>query len=168
MTLKALVPWWAKISAKVALSRVRIDQSWWQKHGLFVHGAMHEPNYAFRVVRSHLDRVGWTTLEGKVVLELGPGDSLATAVIASALGAQRTYVSDMGAFAHADVKSYLALQTFLEETGLRPPDLSGCETVDQVLARCKAEYLTDGLAGLRRIPSASVDLAFSQAVGIEA
>jgi len=164
MNIKALVPWWAKIAVKVALSKVGVDQSWWQKCGLFVHGAMHEPTYAFRVVRSHMDRVGWATLEGKVVLELGPGDSLATAVIAAAFGAERTYLSDTGAYAHADINSYRTLQTFLESAGLRPPNLGDCQTVDQVLAKCHAAYLTDGSAGLRRISSASVDLVFSQAV----
>lgn len=164
MNIKALVPWWAKLTAKIVLSRLGIDPSWWQQHGLFVHGAMHDPAYAYRVVNSHVARAGLTTLEGRVVVELGPGDSLSTAVIAAALGASRTYLSDTGAYATADVASYHALQRFLEAAGLRPPDVSQCQTVEAILEQCHAVYLTNGLAGLGSIASASVDLVFSQAV----
>jgi SAM-dependent methyltransferase len=164
MGLKQLVPWWAKIGAKVVLSRTHLDYGWWQRCGLFVHGQMDRPAYAYRVVMSHLERIGWKNLDGKTVLELGPGDSLATAVIARALGAERCYLSDAGAFAKPDVQTYVQLQQFLEAQGLRPPDLKGCASLDDILARCHGVYLTDGLAGLRRIPSGSVDLVFSQAV----
>ena len=162
--MSQLVPWWAKIALKVVLSRAPLEQGWWKKRGLFVHGAMDQPPYAFKVLQSHLDRVGWSNLEGKVVVEFGPGDSLATAVVARALGAERCYLCDASPAASATLPTYVRLQQYLENRGLRPPDLRECRTIDAVLDLCRAEYLTDGLVGLRRIPTASVDLVFSQAV----
>jgi SAM-dependent methyltransferase len=164
MGVKQFVPWWAKIAAKIVLSRAHFDYGWWQKRGLFVHGEMDRPAYAFRVVMSHLDRIGWPMLAGKVVLELGPGDSLATAVIARTLGAERCYLADAGPFAQAGLHTYLGLQEYIETQGLTPPNLRDCQTLDAILDRCHAVYLTDGVSGLRRIADASVDLVFSQAV----
>ena len=164
MSVKSLVPWWGKIAAKVVLSRLRVNYGRWRQWGLFVHGQMDRPAYAHGVVMSHLARVGWTSLDGKVVLELGPGDSLATAVIARALGASRTYLVDAGPFATFDPAAYTALQQYLETQGLRPPDVGRCSSRDEMLALCGAEYFTDGLEGLRRVPAQSVDRVFSQAV----
>jgi SAM-dependent methyltransferase len=164
MHLKTLVPWWAKIAAKVVLSRARIDYGRWQRWGLFVHGAMDRPAYALRVVRGHLDRAGWRDCRGRVIVELGPGDSLATALIAHALGAARVYLVDAGDFAKGDLEAYRALQRHLEAEGLAPIDVSRCATRADMLAASRAEYFTDGLAGLARVPDGSVDLVFSQAV----
>lgn len=164
MIPKQLVPWWAKIGAKIVLSRLRLDYGRWRRWGLFVHGAMDRPSYAIDVVMSHLARVGWTDLDGRTVVELGPGDSLATAVIARALGATHVYLVDAGDFASYDHATYMEVQRQLAARGLRPPDLRAASTRDAMLAACQAEYLTNGLAGLRRIPAASVDLVFSQAV----
>lgn len=164
MSLKQLVPWWAKIAAKVVLSRVRIDYSRWRDWGLFVHGQMDKPDYAIGVVRSHLVRAGWRDFGGRSVLELGPGDSIATAVIARALGASRVYLVDAGDFASYSQQAYTVLQQQLEAGGLQPPDVSRCATREQMLAACDAEYLTDGLDDLRKLPAASIDFVFSQAV----
>lgn len=163
MNMKRLVPV-GEDCAKVALSRMRVDYGQWRQWGLFVHGAMDRPAYALGVMMSHLVRPGWNDCAGKVVLELGPGDSLATAVIARALGATRIYLVDAGDFATYEPGAYAALQRHLESAGLHPPDLSSCATRAQMLTVCGAEYLTDGLAGLRRVPQQSVDLVFSQAV----
>jgi hypothetical protein len=73
-------------------------------------------------------------------------------------------LSDAGPFAQAALDTYVKLQEYLEGRGLHPPDLRGCRTVGDVLECCHAVYLTDGLPGLRRIPTGSVDLVFSQAV----
>jgi SAM-dependent methyltransferase len=164
MALKRWVPWWAKIGAKILLSRTGIDYTRWQRLGLFVHGAMDRPAYALGVVRAHLARVGWSDCRGRTVLELGPGDSLATALIARALGATRVYLVDAGRFATADLAPYRELQRLLEEEGLDPPDVASSGSLDEMLRRCEAEYFVNGLDGLRRVAAGSVDLLFSQAV----
>lgn len=164
MTLKTLVPWWGKLAAKVVLSRLPAGYRVWERVGLFVHGAMDDPEYAFRVINEHVARAGWTNLEGRTVVELGPGDSLATAVIAPALGGRETWLVDAGAFARTDLALYVRLSRFLESKGLTPPPVGNAGSLLDMLAQCGAHYETGGLESLSRIPTGSVDLIFSQAV----
>lgn len=164
MSLKQYVPWWAKIIAKMVLSRTPVRHDFWRRFNLFVHGAMDSPEYAYQVVTSHLQRLGWRDLRDKVVLELGPGDSLFSALIVRALNARRVYLVDAGAFASHDITRYVNGCAYFRQRGLEPPDIRGCSTVPELLAACSAEYMTRGLDDLRRIPTASVDFVFSQAV----
>lgn len=83
--IKRHLPWWAKIGAKLVLSRVPAAYAVWQQMGLFRHGHMDTAQYALGVFSSHVQRAGLGGgLAGKTVLELGPGDSVATALIAKA------------------------------------------------------------------------------------
>ncbi len=56
------------------------------------------------------------------------------------------------------------MESNLRELGLHPPSLNDCQTMDDVALAISAEYLTEGLASLRQIPTASVDFAWSHAV----
>jgi hypothetical protein len=103
-------------------------------------------------VRSHMARVEWPDLAGRTIVELGPGDSIATAVIAKALGARHTILVDAGAFATREFAPYHALAAHLRREGLKVPNLADCTTLDDLLARCDATYLTNGLAALSAIP----------------
>jgi SAM-dependent methyltransferase len=131
---------------------------------LFVHGAMDRPEYAFKVVSEHLARTGWRDLNDRVVIELGPGDSLATAVIARAFGARETWLVDAGPFARMDLEPYRRLAAFLRTRGLTPPRIEEHTSIAQMLESCGAKYVTTGLAGLKEIPSGHAHLVFSQAV----
>ena len=160
MSLKQYVPWWGKILAKIMLSRAPVGYRLWRSLNLFAHGAMESPEYAYGVVTSHLQRLGWRDLRDKVVLELGPGDSLLSALIARALNAKRVYLVDVGAFANTDITHFLKACTYLRAKGLEPPAIDSGFTVSDVLAACSAEYMTQGLEDLGRIPAGSVDFAF--------
>ena len=93
--LSARIPWWAKLGTKVALSQLPVDYQRWRGLPVFRHGAMEDSDYALRVFRTHVERtIGF--VEGRTVLELGPGDSVATAVCAAAYGAARIYLVDAG------------------------------------------------------------------------
>ena len=116
------------------------------------------------MLTSHVRRLGWRDLKDKVVLELGPGDSLLSALFGRALHARRVYLVDVGPFASQDVKRFEDGCAFLRQRGLEPPALDGCVTVAEVLRVCQASYMTSGLEDLRRIPTGSVDFVFSQAV----
>ncbi|MDA0328565.1 MAG: class I SAM-dependent methyltransferase [Gemmatimonadetes bacterium] len=161
---KRYLPWWAKVGTKVVLSRVPARYRFWQKLNLFVHGQMDRPDYALSVVRLHLARVGWSDLQDRVVLELGPGDSLATAVIAKAMGARQVILVDAGSFAARDLGVYRALAAFLREQGYTPPAVEDANTLDDLLKMCHARYLTRGLHDLRSLGDGLADLSFSQAV----
>jgi SAM-dependent methyltransferase len=162
--MSIVIPWWGKIGAKLVLARLPLGYAVWRRLGLFRHGEMDASEYAMRVFDSHAERSGLTNrLREKTVLELGPGDSIATAIIAAAHGA-RAIVVDAGRFVRADRAPYLELQRALTQRGLLPPDLSGCRDIDEILDRCNARYLMKGLESLRLIETGSVDLIFSQAV----
>jgi SAM-dependent methyltransferase len=157
------IPWWGKICAKIVLSRMAFGYTIWQRLGLFRHGQMDRSEYAIGVFQSHIERAGLDDIQGCTLLELGPGDSISTAIIAAAHGA-RTVLVDAGSFVRADLAPYLELAQTLADRGLRPPDLTGCGTIGDVLMRCQARYLTEGLESLRELETESIDLIFSQAV----
>ncbi len=164
-SLKQHVPWWAKVGLKVALSRVPMPYSLWRKAGLFVHGTMESPSYAHDVFLRHFERTGLRERATPFTcLEVGPGDSLFSALTAKAHGAERTWLVDAGAFARDDLQPYRTMAEWLRSSRLPVPDLAGCMTVADVLDRCNATYLTQGLASMRTVPSASVDWIWSQAV----
>ena len=100
MNPKKWIPWQAKIAAKIVLSRLPIPYRFWRAVSCFDLGPMEKPEYAYAVFREHYDRAAPPAPEdGFVCLELGPGNTLFTAVIARAFGAKKTYLVDEGAFA---------------------------------------------------------------------
>src|SRR6266849_2357448 len=165
MIVKQRIPWQLKIALKLVLSRVPLNYHLWKKAGLFELGAMERPEYALSVFRRHFEAATFARKTGEfTALEVGPGDSLCSALIAHTFGASRTYLVDMGAFASTDLAPYRRLASHLCELGLQPPNLENCSSLEQVMAACSAEYLTEGLASFRKIPPASVDFIWSHAV----
>ena len=92
--IKNAIPWFVKIPAKIVLSRIPIGSLQWQRFNLFRAGGMDIPAFAFGIFRQHLESSGLTTLAGQSVLELGPGNSLLTALYAKSFGALRTWLID--------------------------------------------------------------------------
>ena len=158
------MPWWFKIIVKIILSRIPIKYSFWEYLGIFRHGYMAQPSYAFDVFNNHISRAGLKgKLHGKVVLEIGPGDSIATAIIAASYGAKAILV-DVGRFATNDMSRYNDIIVFLKRAGLKPPDISAAKSIEEILVACNAKYLTDGLKSFSSVETSSIDLVFSQAV----
>jgi SAM-dependent methyltransferase len=158
------IPWQIKIGAKIVLSRLPFGYSLWQKIGLFRHGKMDQITYVKGVFDKHVRRAGLSNqLNGKTILELGPGDSIATAVIAACHGAS-VYFIDTGDYAVRDVGLYQGFANTLKAQGLNAPDLSGAESREEVLEICGAKYFSNGLSSLQKMANGSVDLIFSQAV----
>jgi len=163
--ITARVPWHVKIGAKLVLSRLPVDYGFWRRVGLFRLGDMDNPEYAFAVVEKHFSRAaGARNHEGGVVLEIGPGDSLGSAMIAYAFGATASYLVDTGRFAREDGKTYRRMAAYLSGQGCAVPRLAEPITVEGVLASCHAKYLTGGLASLRTLPKESVDFVWSHHV----
>jgi len=162
--MKKLIPWWIKIIIKIVLSRLPIGYELWQRLGLFRHGYMDQASYVLNVFNKHVAKAGLEgKLRGKTILELGPGDSIATALVAASHGAN-TILIDAGSFASSNVEGYRKLVEKLKEKGLNPPDISAAETIEEIVAVCGARYLTQGLASFESIETGTVDLLFSQAV----
>jgi hypothetical protein len=159
------IPWQMKIAAKIVLARLPLPYQFWEKIGLFKQGRMERPEYALRIFRRHFDAVSFAKKASNFVgLELGPGDSLCSALIARAFGASRTFLVDVEPCASTKLEVYLQMESHLRQMGLHPPSLDHCRNIRDVSEACDTQYLTDGLASLRKIPSASVDFVWSNAV----
>jgi SAM-dependent methyltransferase len=163
------LPWQANVAVKLVLSRMPVSYRTWKKFGFFNAGQMDRPEYAFSVFARHFraSRVGESRAaqrsEGFTCLELGPGDSVSSALIASSFGASHTWLVDVGHFAKSDTGTYRDLARYLRQQGMLVTDISAAQNLDELLSRCSGTYLVEGLKSLREISSASVDFVFSHA-----
>lgn len=162
--IAAALPWQVKLGAKLLLSRIGAFGVDWRRLGLFRHGSMDQPDYAFQVFRRHFDRSNFKGKEGGFTcLELGPGDSLFSCLIARAHGAQRTYMVDTGRYACDETPPYHEMAAYLERHGY-DVSIQGARTIDDILAATGGCYGTHGVASLAELPTASIDWIWSNAV----
>ena len=157
-------PWQAKMLGKLVLARLPLTAAQWHRLGLFRHGEMEDARYAYGVARHHLDALAAYRPRSFTMLELGPGNSVASAVVASAVGATHCTLVDVAPHATRELEGYAALARYLRDVGLAPPPVDQVRSFEGLLAACQASYLTEGLASLRSIPEASVDVGWSHAV----
>jgi len=163
--LKRYFPWWSKILIKIVLSRLPFSyQFWGQKIGLFQHGNMSNPEYAWNVFNLHYSRASSYLPDEFVICELGPGDSLATAMIAPCFGAIKIYLVDVDNFATKNILFYNKLADFLISKKLDGFIFTSDFSLNELLKKNNACYLTNGLYSLQDIPDKSVDFVFSHAV----
>ena len=150
--LKRLLPWYLKVVIKIFLARLPVGYRLWQWLGLFRHGSMDTSKYALQVFETHVKHAGLTysDLRGKKILEIGPGDSIATALIAYAHGASATLI-DSGHWARDELKLYLDLVKIMASNGLHVPDISNAQSTDDILKACNGQYYTSGLVGWSKI-----------------
>lgn len=159
------LPWWTKIGAKLVLSRVPLGYAIWRRLGIFRRGTMDRPDYALDVFRRHFERARFARkADSFVALELGPGDSVVSALIAAAHGAERTYLVDTGDYASRRMSVYRAMARRLRSERGSDLPMFHADDFDEMLHECGGIYLTDAIASLRTIPTASVDFVWSQAV----
>ncbi len=166
MAMISRLPWWAKLYAKLALARLPVPYSLWRKLKLFRHGQMNDPARAihtfekyYRRAREHV-----TIAPGFTVLEVGPGDSILSGLVARSMGASQVWLVDAGAFADTDVAACRRTLALLKQAGHADLDFGDVTTVDAVLSRTNVTYLTSGTESLASIPDASVDFFWSQVV----
>ncbi len=155
------LPWWAKIGAKIVLSRALPSYRTRKALGLFLHGNLDQnvaQHLAFvkNVLAQH-ERVAGS--KAASVLELGPGNSLGTALFAAAEGVARVWLSDVGDFASDDMAYYRRLAGMAD--GRSRADFTDRA---RMLESLNARYLTNDTAGLSEIPDGSLDLILSTAV----
>jgi len=163
LKLSGKIPWWGKIVGKIILSRIPIEYRSWYSH-VFTHGDMANPDYAYSTFIRHYGAFRThNTKKSYVCLELGPGDSLFTSMIAFAYGAAHTYLVDVGAFATCDMSQYRCMAAALRKWNIPFPEIESIETIEGLLGATNADYFTSGLSSLREIPSSSVDLIWSEA-----
>lgn len=170
-SIKRRLPWWAKVIAKLILVRLPVDYRHWRAVGLFEHGRMEEPKYAFKTYRKHFGCFNDPSAQAPavqktdfVVLELGPGDSLCTMLIARAFGASFCYLVDVGDFATEDLSRYQAMAAYLEKQGFSGLDFREISSIQELVVACNSSYLYEGVTSLRALADESVDFVFSNVV----
>jgi SAM-dependent methyltransferase len=166
------LPWWAKLYGKLALSWIPHKQTFFREIGLGVYGwgAMLNPDSALRWYLDHVEEMAvphLSTSTNLTILELGPGDSVATALIAACRRQQSSILVDSGQQADFSRSHYDTLIEALSRLHPGEPILErmrAARTVEDLLEICNARYLTNGLDSLRTLASSFVDVVFSAAV----
>jgi Methyltransferase domain len=162
MRVSQHIPWWAKIGVKIALAKAPVSYELWRRIGIFRHGKMIEASYSQSIFESHMASLAaHVPIKPNTLLELGPGDSVSTAIWARARAIDATTLVDAGRFATTDVNAY---QGALKLAGLENHQAARASTIDDMLRLLGATYLCNGLTGLQSIPSGSIDAIFSNAV----
>lgn len=153
--------WQAKIAAKIVLARVPVPRRLLNQLGVFRHGYNSQAEYALDTFEHHYNQVRPTA--GFRCLEMGPGDSLASAVFTPAFGGEGSIQVDVAPFARGEIEIYRAMAALAASRGHVAPDISDARDLNDVLQVCNGRYLTRGLDSLREIPSESIDFVYSQA-----
>lgn len=166
MELKQYLPWWFKMAAKIALSRFPLPYGFWRSLGLFRHGDMTHPHRALDAFRIRFESAAAIRplATGFVCLELGPGDSLLSGLVARAFGASRVYMVDNGNYVVHDMELYRQMAALLREQGMPVPEAEQASGLQELIEACGITHLTEGVHSLRKIPDRSVDYAWSQVV----
>jgi SAM-dependent methyltransferase len=158
--------WAAKIAAKLVLGRIPFRHQVLRGLGMFKHGKMDEASHALKIFNLHKNAAFPEGLPANfTALELGPGDSLASALIAKAYGAKAIYLCDVGHYATRDITKYREMISEFQKADLiNTPQLKDINNTSDMLDLCNASYLTNGLTGLKSIPDNSVDFIWSHSV----
>lgn len=169
------LPWWAKILIKLFVSNLPIHYGFWKRIGLFEHGEMNVPDYAYKSLTGLASAANATLIrdgtqyyralpnQDFVVLEVGCGDSLFSGMISYAMGATKTYLVDAGDYASREIVDYRRLFSYLLDKGYNLNSSIVCE-FESMLGALSSSYLTNGVSSLREIPDESIDFSFSNAV----
>jgi hypothetical protein len=164
--VKQSLPWQLKFALKLAFGASHVSYRVLKRAHLVEHGRMEDASFARRVFENHVlapTREQHMRPAG-TLLEIGPGDSVATGVLGRAAGFATVELVDVGPFADLHPAALGRLFTSLgaEPLALLPnaPPLVVIETLRQA----GIDYRTEGLRSLRSITSGSVDHSFSNTV----
>lgn len=162
------VPWWAKMSIKLALGMTPFSYETIRSTLTGRRGGMESQDYAretfSRFVRHYLDGVG--VPKGGTLMELGPGGSLLTGLFAKAIGFNKCILIDVGDFAIPDKEFYQSCASILPQPE-REEFLSrlACgEDTYQSLEAIGVHYYTTGIDAIRSLSPSSIDFSLSNAV----
>lgn len=157
--------WIFKILAKIIISKFPLLKRIFVFLGFFKIGNMDSYEYSLKVFNlHHAEYTSLVSESNKILLELGPGLTVTSALLAKAYGFKETYLVDVGYFAKSDLTFYKILSNNLIQKGIMVPNINKAKTFDEMLEICDAKYLVNGLESLKEIPSNSVDFVFSHSV----
>tara|TARA_Y100001970_G_scaffold119329_1_gene148054 strand:- start:7072 stop:7806 length:735 start_codon:yes stop_codon:yes gene_type:complete len=122
---------------------------------------MENHSYAIQIFNNHFKFANLR--KNDCILELGPGDSISTAIIAYYYDLKSILV-DNGNFASKNLSSYINLIKHLNFNKDKKEYLLSSKSVDEILAKCNSKYYTNGIKDIKKISDNSVDFIFSNAV----
>jgi SAM-dependent methyltransferase len=163
--IKDKTPWQIKFAVKLAFARFPFAKNVLSYIGLYRHGGMDMPEYALERFLNHFNRTEFSGKEnGFIQLELGPGDSLFSALAGYSFGCAGTLLVDVGRYARMDVKLYREMMAYLSSKNLPVPEINEARNAEEIIQKLNSKYLTEGLKSIRSIPSESVDFIWSNVV----
>ena len=157
--------WRIKIIAKIIITNIPLLRKLIELFGLFKLGNMKSFDYSIKIFDIHIKNYQFTdNKENGAMLELGPGLSINSALLGYSYGFKKIYLIDVGDFAIKQVDFYKKFAFEMEKKGYLMPDIRNAKTREEILLKCNAEYLVDGLKSLCEIKSNSLDFVFSHSV----
>jgi hypothetical protein len=164
--IKQLLPWPVKVLTKLVLGTAGVDYKLLKRAGVVEFGRMEDAQFANETFDLHvlapLRERG--IAPAGTLLELGPGDSVATGILGRAAGFSQVELIDAGSF--ADLRPP-GLERLLASLGAEPLGLPQAATEAAVLARLQdagISYRTEGLRSLKLLGSGTITYSFSNTV----
>jgi len=155
--------WSIKIALKIILSRLPINYRTWSRLGVFRHGSMDKYSYAWNILNLHASEID--TSQKWSGLEIGPGDSALSAILAHAINSKGFMLVDSGDFINKDIHYYKKqINDFLLKNHCdKLEKINEMKSLDDMLKGFNSEYFSKGIDSLKKI-NKSFNLIYSQAV----
>ena len=157
--------WILKIILKIIFARLPISKKFWKKVGVFRNGGMNKEEYSKKIFFGHLEELrDIRTIDKPIIMEIGPGDGLATAIYSSLYNSPKVYLIDNKRCADTDISAYKTIIRSLSWELFNKEELNKIKNINEFLKIFNTYYLTDGLQSLKKINTNSVDYLFSHSV----
>jgi len=157
--------WLIKVFFKIIINKIPLFRKLFELFGLFKLGKMDSFSYSNKIYKLHFNQYSQiSNCKDKVMLEMGPGDSIASAIFGYSSGFKKIYLIDVGYFATNNLDFYRNIVSIMRKQGVRVPNINDAKTLDDILSSCNAKYLINGLDSLKKIQSNSIDFVFSHSV----
>lgn len=158
--------WLLKIFLKIIFSRLPIEQKIWRKIGIFRNGGMNQIDYSKKIFFGHLeDLKSFSDFNAPIILEIGPGDGLATAIYSRVYNSPKVYLIDVEKYADTNIKKYKdIIFSMKDEKNFKDINVSSLKNISDLLKEFNTSYLTNGLESFKKIENLSVDYIFSHSV----
>jgi len=146
--------WWLRFILKVSLLSLKIPHKIFNKFGIFRHGAMNQDDYVDKIWNLHFLDVEKDFLISRdgAFLEIGPGDSLKSAIKAYESGFKNIVLIDKGRYAidHEHIKDHFKKFFNNDNTSFKVSN--------------RFNYFIEGIKSLSYLEKNSVSYIFSNSV----